>query len=169
MLWLSEGVAVKQKLQEWALVAEIIGSVALVVSLIYVGYEIRQNSEQVRVANRQSIASRVEQLTLASGNNPRLWGLVEGEDPDNLPISRLRQMYNFNGAFYRNIEEAYLMYLEGQLSEEYWLTRAPFAVSKMTDPDSPHTYHWYQLNKHAFTPRFTMWLDDELRKAGISN
>lgn len=139
--------------------AEIISSIAVVISLLYVGYEIRQNSEQVRVANRQSIASRVEQLTLAVANNPDITGTLENEDPENLTQYRSRQLGNFNGAFFRNIEEAYLMYLEGQLSEEYWLTRVPHALVRMNDQA---TQNWWQGQKMSFTPRFREWLENEL-------
>ena len=35
----------KEKLQEYALLAEIIGALAVVISLIYVGSEVRQNTK----------------------------------------------------------------------------------------------------------------------------
>jgi len=46
-----------EKLQEWALVAEIVGAVAVVVSLIYVGVSVRQNTDAILVANHQAIVA----------------------------------------------------------------------------------------------------------------
>lgn len=43
------------KLEKLALIAEIIGGVAVVVSLLYVGIGIRQNTDAIMVANHQNI------------------------------------------------------------------------------------------------------------------
>lgn len=47
----------KQKLQEYALFAEIIGAVGVVISLIYVGVGVRQNTEAIHVANHQALVA----------------------------------------------------------------------------------------------------------------
>ena len=40
----------KEKLQEYALIAEIVGAIAVVISLIYVGASVGQNTAVVEVA-----------------------------------------------------------------------------------------------------------------------
>jgi len=42
-------VAVKEKLQEYALIAEIISAICIVLSLIFVGLEIEQSTKQSRI------------------------------------------------------------------------------------------------------------------------
>ena len=42
----------KRELQEWASIAEIVSALAVVLSLVYVGYEINENTSEVRAANR---------------------------------------------------------------------------------------------------------------------
>ena len=45
---------IKKYLKEYALLAEIIGAIAVVISLIYVGSGIRQNTSAIQVTNHQS-------------------------------------------------------------------------------------------------------------------
>jgi hypothetical protein len=50
-------------LGEWASIAEIVSAVAVVISLIYVGYQINQNTEEVRASNRQELVDRAVDAT----------------------------------------------------------------------------------------------------------
>ena len=47
----------KGRLQEYAFFAEIIGAVGVVISLIYVGVGVRQNTDAVHVANHQALVA----------------------------------------------------------------------------------------------------------------
>ena len=47
----------KAKLQEFALIAEIVGAIAVVISLIYVGLGVRQNTDAIQVANHQALVA----------------------------------------------------------------------------------------------------------------
>ena len=46
----------KLSLTEWSELSQVVSAIAVVASLIYVGYEIRRNTEASRAATRQSIA-----------------------------------------------------------------------------------------------------------------
>jgi len=46
-----------KKLQDFALVAEIVGAIAVVISLIFVGLSVRQNTDAVQVANHQALVA----------------------------------------------------------------------------------------------------------------
>lgn len=75
----------KEKLQEYALLAEIIGGIAIVASLIFVGLQIKQNSKAQLAVSRQDLLEA--DITLL-GNMmlyPQLWnsanhGNLTGED-----------------------------------------------------------------------------------------
>ena len=45
------------KLEKWALIAEIIGGVAVVFSLIYVGFQVAQNTQAIRINTVQQSLS----------------------------------------------------------------------------------------------------------------
>jgi hypothetical protein len=44
-----------QRLSDWASIAEVVSAVAIVLSLLYVGYQIRENTIEVRETNRQQL------------------------------------------------------------------------------------------------------------------
>ena len=146
-----------KKLQYWAFVAEIIGSIAIIISLIYVGFEIRQNSKEVRAANRQSIASRVENFTLTASINPLIWAPYDG-NYESLSPERQSQLGLFNAAFFRNTEEAYLMYLEGLLDEEYWQSRSAYFLVRM---NAPHVKIYWEESGTFYTDKFREWVEKE--------
>ena len=52
-----------RSLQEYALAAEIIGAVAVVVSLIYVGLSVNQNTNALMVANHQALVAMDQSTT----------------------------------------------------------------------------------------------------------
>ncbi len=108
------------KLKKLALIAEIVSGVAIVVTLIVLVSGIRDNTSAVRAASRQSIAERVEHITLTVATNRDLLELLAAPDGIELtPVDDL-QLRSFLVAILRNSEEAYLQVQEGRLEEEYF-------------------------------------------------
>jgi len=68
----------KEKLQEYALVAEIIGGVAIVISLVFVGVQVSQTAEETATNTTAIRASACQELTtqILNINNLR------AENPD---------------------------------------------------------------------------------------
>lgn len=58
----------KEKLQKFALIAEIVGGVAIIASLIFVGVQINQNHEMMRAQIRNDIATTLSE---------RLWNMSQ--------------------------------------------------------------------------------------------
>ena len=50
------------KLQKWALTAEIIGGIAVIISLVFVGLQVRNSAEGTRLAAEATRAATVLQL-----------------------------------------------------------------------------------------------------------
>jgi hypothetical protein len=57
----------KRNLSEWASITEIISALAVVASLLYVGFEIQRNTKVGLALNRQAVAARAQELALYSG------------------------------------------------------------------------------------------------------
>ena len=150
------------KLEKWALIAEIVGGVGIVISLIYVGYQISQNTAEIRASNRQSTAARVQDFALVAASNPDLALAADGDaDPEALTPIQLEQAAYYNVAFFRNSEEAYLQFSDGLLSEEYWETRAVVTINRAKGRIGGA---FWESDKGNFSPRFREWLDGELAR-----
>ena len=118
-----------ERLSNLTQIAEIVGSVGVVVSLLYVGYEISQNTREVQASNRQAIAGRVQEFTLTVASTPKLALALSGEvDPDTLPTDQRTQLAYYLIAFFGNSEDAFHQYADGLLTEEYWEARAAIRI-----------------------------------------
>lgn len=71
-----EGVAVKEKLQEYALLAEIISAICIVASLLFVGVQIKQNSESMELSAYEGFRQDFVDLQSLVVNNPQLASLL---------------------------------------------------------------------------------------------
>ena len=100
------------KLSDLAAIAEIIATIALIVSLIFVGYEIRDNTEESRAANRQSLATRAQELALFSAQMGG--GMASLNRYEELTEEQQAAARAWVPALIRNAEEAYLSYRDGR-------------------------------------------------------
>jgi hypothetical protein len=53
----------REKLQEYALIAEIIGGIAIVASLIFVGFQVQQTADETALNTRQMQAMAFQDLS----------------------------------------------------------------------------------------------------------
>jgi len=111
------------KLERLALVAEIISSIAIVVTLIVLVIEVRDNTSAVRAETRQSIAARVERITMTVATDDELADLIEASEAGNLAAVDDLRFAAFITAVLTNAEEAYLQVQDGRLEEEYFDAR----------------------------------------------
>ena len=100
-------------------VIEILSASAVVVSLLFVGYEIRQNTSAIRIESYNEFSSRMSELLTSIAENERLSGLVaevssgkvaaDFDDRDRISISFIQgaAVRNWEG-LYRSIEEGIL-------------------------------------------------------------
>ena len=117
----------KEKLQEYALVAEIVSAVAIVASLVFVGIQIKQGNELAVATTYQSVrddAIAINVLTVENREVAELLNrLVEAEPLDQVDENRMR---NFGFYILHIGDSAYRQFQSGLISEEDLLeTLAP--------------------------------------------
>jgi len=160
----------KLKLSEWAHVAEIIGAFAVVISLLYVGYQIQLNTAERRLDSVQSITARDEQIALAYSTNEML-GVAFEKTLNGAELSPLEQstMGNIIFAHLRVLEDSYTKYQQGYLDDSFLESRKNLAMVIILR--SPQVRAEYEAEKRAgiFPHPFIDWFDEELRKAEMSS
>jgi len=119
----------KQKLADWASIAEIIGAAAIVVSLIFVGFQIRENTVATQSATFQEHLGFEINVLMAAASDPTL-SRVFLQTADGLPIAELdgdeeAQATWIWTATYRLWEGYFLQYHQGMMSEDGWAAREP--------------------------------------------
>lgn len=64
-------------IRDWKTIAELIGITAVVASLVFVGYEIRQNTSQLRTDGARSVTEMVNHLNAGIFSDATLAGIVK--------------------------------------------------------------------------------------------
>jgi len=112
----------KLGLADWAHVAEIFGGVAIIASLIFVGIELRQTTEQLILTS--DIDADLANITLSVNiaANDELSDLVyRGErDPQSLTDQEMARFENIAVPRLAIWENTYQLYLFGNLTEADW-------------------------------------------------
>lgn len=106
----------KEKLQEYALIAEIIGGIGIIASLVFVGVQLEQNSDSLRAQTRSDVAKSITDLIVTYANSPYLAELT-GIDSENRELVSQLRFANFNQAKLRMWENIHYQYRNGLYEE----------------------------------------------------
>lgn len=136
-------------------IGEFVSSLAVVISLIYVAIQIRQNSRETRLASQQRAleASRDMIARMATKEVSELFAKVQA-DQESLTDAEKIQLRLLRSAQLRNIENAYLMHLEGVIDENVFaiFPRQARNILK-ADPTIDST--------QSFTKEFSDWMQTQ--------
>lgn len=109
-------------LMHWASLAEIIGSIAIVGSLVYVGVQVSQNSRAVRSATHQSQIEYMRETSSAVVNDAEVAALViKGErDPASLSEVDHRRFTEYAMLQLSFFESSHLNHQDGLLDDRHY-------------------------------------------------
>lgn len=149
-----------EKLQQYALIAEIIGGVAILLSLLFVGIQINQNSEMIRAQTRDSLSGKQIELYLAIGSSTQAMdiytrgraGLIQHADNDAAYTSWLFLAF----ANLRAWENEWYQYEKGLFEEEEYSGRKDLLSAMLTAAGYSEVWEVY---KWQFSPGFQLYVD----------
>jgi hypothetical protein len=121
--------------------------------------ELRANTEATQALSRQSLAARAEELLIQETRSELARVVTKAAAGDSLDGPERRMYIGYLSARLRNAEEAYLQYRDGQLSEEYWRTRANSIVLNLRDPLAQELWKSTWRERDLYTDEFSQWVD----------
>lgn len=145
---------------------EFLGGIAVVVSLLYVGFQIRLNTAERRLDSIQSITAGNRELALVYVNNNDAgvaWHKVlDGEE---LTKRELDIMSDVLYSHLMLLEETYSKYQQGYIDRDFLDARVALISQKVLM--SPQVREVYELMKQVriYSRPFVDWLDVELRSS----
>ena len=102
-------------------IAEIVGAAGVIISLIYVAFQVKQNTRASKAATRQALADGAQRLAS---------DVVEGDDIAKIMMDAMsgneiqpHETFRLQSRCYRDLrfwDNAYYQYTEGLLTEEEW-------------------------------------------------
>ncbi len=149
------------KLSEWANVAEIIASVVIVASIVYVGLEVNQNTKALQNESYQFVISGLREsnaLLLADEDLNRIFE-AGVSTPSSLSDEEWRKFSTFMIGRWANWEYLFLMRQEGSISPAAWSAFDPgFRVQVC----APGYLRFFEENRLRHAPEFMEYLDNEV-------
>ena len=140
--------------------SEILSSIAVVITLVVLILEVRNNTDEVRASTMTTIAGRTQEFTIAHMTHPeveRVWGkMTNGGD---ISADESQSANSLIVGALKIAEESYIAYRNGRLDEDVWLTRATLARAAMRHEQSRELWTSYMRINNVFVPEFVEWLD----------
>jgi len=147
-------------LEHLASIAEIVSSIAVVISLVYLAVQIRSNTEAERSATNQAIVSDFGALNNTMASTPELSYLfVEAMEnyhqlsPDQK--ARISQMFFQCFRFFENM---FYQHKKGYLDEEVWIG---WKRLMLTYWSRPGFRTWWEHRRDVYSESFVIFLETE--------
>jgi len=158
----------KAKLQEFALVAEIVSAAAVVLSLLYVGYQIREGTEQARLDSIRAMDEGYQQQALNYVNNEAL-GIAWHK------ILRDEELSDREADMFADNLYSHLMLLEetwnavegGYLDQAFLGPKITLIEIKILRSPQIRQIYQQMVDGGIYTPDFISWLDAQLKKSPL--
>ena len=153
---------VRRTLQDWASIAEITGAVAIIFSLLYVGYELRENTRAIEAQTRQGFSAQ-DMIFFETALDSSVVAIAvakhqAGEELSYIEQSQLETREHLN---FRIFEHAFYQFKKETLEADEWDRYARIIRTKCTD--LPALSMWSML-KESFQPDFRQFVDDAIAK-----
>ncbi len=151
-------------LEEFNFIAEIIASIAVIASLIYVGREVGQNTEATHSAAAQAMVSANTELVGIINDSDTLADILYqgGRGMSALKNGDLIRFMAFHDQVFLSFQSQFLQWKEGTLDERLWLTQKQAALDLMSQAGQQD---WWAARRHWFFPEFQDYLENLAAKA----
>ena len=145
-------------LQDLGNIGEFLGGLAVLVSLVYVAFQIRQNTTSVRAAASASVAESLARVTETLSVEPelgRIW--TQGQNDYDSLDDDARIRFNFVLLTYmRRLENAFYQQSRGFLDPDHWQTterRIAYIMNR------PGTARWWSQSRVRFSDPFIEFVE----------
>lgn len=126
----------KEILEEYALIAEIMSAIAVMISLIFVGLQIRSNTKATQASTFHEIAALDIHLLLSLGASKESSRIISTfrENPSALDEEEHNHGFHLFAAEIRHVENLFLQNENKMLSKKNWESRKSLVVGMVLTP-----------------------------------
>ena len=140
-------------------VGEILGAMAVIASLIFVGVQIRSNTRATQTAATHNISNTFLTLFKSFSDDPemgRLW-IQQTRDISDLTASDVQRLMFISAMALKALEDAFHQYQMGQMTDDMW---AGWQVQIITICSYPGVRHYWEHRKNFYSPSFQAFVDN---------
>jgi hypothetical protein len=142
-------------IDELGSIGEFIGAIAVVVSILYLAYQIRQNTRMMQGSTVQAITETIQAENRWSSDLGPIWmKIVEGQELTNLDKFQLGEWLIAAMSARQN---EYYQYKRGLLDHEMW--KASEGIIRLIMANSFANQWWKSFEKSVFHDDFAVLVD----------
>ena len=145
-------------LEQMSFLAQIISAVAVIASLVFVGFQLRRATAAIRATSSQAhwgLYTDLVRSIIDNADFARTWS-IGLTDPKALPEEEWVRFVAYAGAIFRMYESSRVQWLNGRLDDEHWHT----IERQATDfGHLPGLRAAWELRCHWFSPEFRAWFE----------
>jgi len=138
--------------------SEILSSIVIVATLVYLAVEITQNTKALEAQTSQAVMESAQEELFVLLEHPEVTIALGSDEPMN-ELDHIR-LDNFLTASLRSREFAWLLYEDGAIGQEQWNTEIAVLVTIM-DPKKTRLW-WRNLGSQYFSPEFVKFVNSVL-------
>lgn len=156
------------KLSEWANIAEIIGAVAIIISLIYVSIQVRDNTNAIRSAATNDAATAMQSWYMTIGSSEQTSKVFYNgmTDPESLNREQMFQFIMITHAAFLGFQNSFELAEQGTLDPEI---RDSITNTLMATKDLPGYKIYWKQRGPQFNQRFREFIENlNSRPASVS-
>ena len=145
-------------LEQLSFLAQIISAIAVVSSLIFVGYQLRQGTKAARASSSMAHSQTYHAIItviMADGEFARIWRRTL-EDPSQASEDEWVRVVAYLSALFRFYESSRVLWLRGQLDEEHWQNIEQQATILSAQPG---VIAWWEIRRHWHSSSFRDWFE----------
>ena len=146
-------------IEQLANLAEVIGVILVIASLVYVAKQLRQTNEALHAQSRQSVLTSSQAELLSLMDNPEIAKNFVGNG--DLSEDEHIRLHFFLTALMRVREFSWLQYMNGQIDEAQWTTEL-VVIRNVLGTD--RTRHWWlTMGRRTFGTEFSNFVDASIK------
>ena len=153
------------KISRLADITEILTSIAIVVTLVYVVIEINQNTEALNAQTRQTVLEGSQAELFELVDRPEIAVSLVKDAP--LTANENIQLHMYLIANMRVREFSWLQYKSGTIDQLQWDTE--FVVMKIILGTPRSRLWWSTIGRPAFSQEFATFVDDSIRNEPVTD
>ena len=148
---------------------EILGAIGVIGSLVFVGIQIRQNSESTRAAAVQQLGQSWVEWNTAVANRDIQEALLKVEefgDPSKAPLIEQRMAESYVRSLFSNWSASHYQYLMGVLDQLLWdgVLRDIQGSFESSEPFGRLVRWAWKRNRYLYAVTFSEFIDSTIAK-----
>ena len=144
-------------------VGTLIGGVAVIISLIYLGVQTQQNTKAMRSASFHQVRVSFSDISLTLAQDPNLVSIIARvhSEPSTLSSEEVMRYEMVLLTIIRRAESAYFQSIEGTLAKESWHGIAETCKTALADKIAQR---WWARTEHRFEASFSKSINELIER-----